>query len=50
MRSFNEYNPGNNLFFNPVINTNSSETKVTNYETVFSNYPTFNWFMIIEMN
>ena len=28
--------------FNLVVNANSSETKFTNYETAFSNYPTFN--------
>ena len=34
--------------FNLVVNANSSETKFTNYETAFSNYPTFN--KVIQMN
>ena len=34
--------------FNLVINVNSSEAKFTNYETAFSNYPTFN--KVIQMN
>ena len=34
--------------FNLVVNANSSETKFTNFETAFSNYPTFN--KVIEMN
>ena len=34
--------------FNLVVNANSSETKFTNYEKAFSNYPTSN--KVIQMN